>query len=97
MGKRGAEGLRALQKNSFEILKNNEGREYLKLKYNKATKKSDGTDNEIRDNNILLSMPGSRRCPVASFKLYISKLNDSLNDLIRIIKGLKITGTKLNK
>ena len=38
--------------------------------------KSDGTDNEeIRDNATLLSQPGSKKCPVASFKLYMSKLN----------------------
>ena len=39
MGKRGAEGLRTLHKDSFQILKNNEGHEYLELKYNKAMKK----------------------------------------------------------
>ena len=63
-------------------MKNDEGCEYLQLKYNEATKKSDGTDtNEIRDNTILLSQPGSRRCPITSFKLYISTLNDGMDNL----------------
>ena len=74
-GKGGTEGLRALNKNSFAININSEGREYLKLKYNEHTKKSDGTDNnEMRENNILLAQPGSRFFPVQSFKLYVSKL-----------------------
>ena len=75
--------MRVLRKNSFEILQSNEGKEYLELKYNEATKNSDRTDsNEIKENNILLSQPGSRRCPVTSFKLYISKLTD-LDDLFQ--------------
>ena len=81
MAKRRSKGLHALNKNSFEILTNNNGREYLQLKYNESTKKSDGTDNsELHENNILLSQPGSRQCPVKLFKLYVSKLTkiDSL-------------------
>ena len=81
MGKRGTEGTRNLKKNSFDILTNSDGREYLDLKYNESTKKSDGTDkNEIRDNPILLSQPGSCRCPVTSFKLYLEKLT-KIDDL----------------
>ena len=37
MGKRGAEGLRALRKDSFEIKTNSDGIEYLEFKYNEAT------------------------------------------------------------
>ena len=75
MGKRGSEGLRSLRKDSFEILTNSNGREYLELKYNEATNKSDGlNNNQIREKNILLSQPGSRRCPGNSFKLYLSNL-----------------------
>ena len=77
MGKRGTEGLRSLKKDSFQIKQNNEGIEYLELVYNESIKKSDGTDNdEITDNAILLSQPGSPKCPVASFKLYLSKLTN---------------------
>ena len=43
MGKRGTEGLHNLKKNSFAILTNSDGREYLELKYNESTKKSNGT------------------------------------------------------
>ena len=83
MGKRGTEGLRSLKKDSFEIKQNNGGREYLELVYNESTKKSDGTDHdEIRENAILLSQPGSRKCPITSFKLYMSKLT-KLNDFFQ--------------
>ena len=51
--------------------------------YNESTKKSDGTDhNEIRESAILLSQPSSKKCPIASFKLYLSKLA-KLEDLFQ--------------
>lgn len=75
MERRAKQGLRELQKDSFAIGKTPDGREYIELKYNEATKKSQGDDNnEICDNAILMEQPNSPRCPVKSFKLYLSKL-----------------------
>ena len=75
LGKRGKEGLRELKKNSFNLKTNSQDRQYLELSYNEATKKSQGDDcNEMNEQPIILSQPGNTRCPVASYKLYVSKL-----------------------
>ena len=75
LSKHRKEGLRQLTKDSFEIKSNDNGKEYTELKYNEATKKSQGDDyNEINDNPIILAQPGKRSCPVASLRLYLSKL-----------------------
>lgn len=77
MGRRAKEKLRELKKEHFRIEKTAEGREYIELIINEATKKSQGDDhNEQYDNAILTEQPGSPRCPVASFKLYLEKLTD---------------------
>ena len=45
------------------------------MSYIEVTKKSQGDDyNELNDQPIILSQPGNPRCPVRSFKLYMSKL-----------------------
>ena len=76
LGKRGQEGLRQLKKNSFALKVNESGSEYLELTYNESTKKSQGDDNrEMNKQPILLSQK-SDRCPVKSFKLYLSKLTE---------------------
>ena len=48
----------------------------MQLKYNEATKKSDGIDcNEINDQQIILSQPNlPHKGPVKSFKFYLIKL-----------------------
>ena len=77
MGKRGQEGLCKLNKNSFALKVNAHGREYLELTYNESTKKSQGdNNNEMNDQPILLSQPGKIKCPVKSYKLYVSKLSE---------------------
>ena len=83
MGNRGTEGLHKLRKDSFTLKTNEQGTEYLELNYNPSTKKSQGDDNrEMLENAILLAQPGSKRCPVNSFKLYLSTLTD-LDDLFQ--------------
>ena len=83
LGKRGKEGLRQLKKTSFSLKVNSEGREYFELNYNEATKKSQGDDTkEMNDQPIILSQPESERCPVASFKLYLSK-HTAINDFFQ--------------
>ena len=74
LGKRGAEDLRELKKDSFEI-KVNRREEYLILKYNETTKKCQGDDYTMTNNRqIVLSQPNSPKCQVASFKFYLTKL-----------------------
>ena len=83
LGKRGQEGLRQLKKNSFALKLNQNNQEYLELTYNESTKKSQGDDNnEQTEQPILLSREGNRRCPVTSFKLYLSKLTN-IDDLFQ--------------
>ena len=73
--KHGNEGPRKLTKNSFDLKLTSEGKEYWELNYNESTKKSQGDDyNEMNEQATLLAQLGKCRCPVNSFKLYISKL-----------------------
>ena len=77
LGKHGAEGLRQMKENSFEFHQNAQGRECMQLKYNESTKKSDGNDNNAsNDRQIIYGQPGSRKCPLLSFKFYLTKLTD---------------------
>ena len=48
------------------------------MSYVEATKKSQGANhNEINEEPIIISQPNSRKCPVASFRPYLSKLTES--------------------
>ena len=59
LGKRGTGGLRELNKGSFAIHQTADGKEYLELTYNEATKKSQGDDNNpITQQPILLAQSG---------------------------------------
>ena len=80
-GRRGKEGLRNLQKDSFEIKKSADGREYLEITFNEVTKKNQGdqtssTADTLHNNHaIITEMEGSLRCPVNSYKHYIENLH----------------------
>lgn len=77
------ERLRELRKDHFKISTTAEGRKYVELLINEATKKSQGDDhNELYDNAIMVEQPDSPRCQVASFELYLSKLKE-LPDLFQ--------------
>ena len=93
LGKRGQEDLRQLKKNSFALKINAHGREYLELTYNESTKKSQGdNNNEMNEQPILLSQPGKAKCPVNSYKLYMSKLS-SIDDFFQTLNPyFKSTG-----
>ena len=78
MAKRGREGLRNLTRDSFNILKDHRGREYVMLAHDEATKTGQGDeehDNDTDQDNVMYEQPNSDRCPVKSFKFYLSKLN----------------------
>ena len=47
LGKRGAEGLRELNKDSFKLKFNHEGKKYMILKHNETTKKCQGDEYSI--------------------------------------------------
>ena len=83
LGKRGTEGLHDMKKNSFGFFTTDDKKEYLQLTYNECTKKAQGDNyNESNEEPILLAQPGDPRCPVNSFKLYLSKLS-SIDDLFQ--------------
>ena len=85
LARRGKEGLHELRKDSFRIGTIPGGIEFLQLTYHERTKKNQGDeDNKFRDENIILAQPENpRRCPVNSFKLYLSKLSASCNLLFQ--------------
>lgn len=88
-GRRGKEGLRALNKNSFAVKVTPEGKEYLVATTNEVTKKNQGDESSTAyahlHNNpaIILEQEDSYRCPVNSYKHYIESLNPKLNDLFQ--------------
>lgn len=83
-GRRGCEGLRELRKNSFEIKEFENGQQYIQLTYNERSKKSQGDEpGQHPRENIILSQPGSRKCPVYSFKLYMSKLSPNIDSFFQ--------------
>lgn len=57
--------------------KDPKGREYVEIIVNEVTKKSQGDDhNEVNDKSVMFAIPGSRKCPVETFRLFLSKLTD---------------------
>lgn len=77
MGRRGKEKLRELKKEWFILKVDPKGSEYFELQINEATKKSQGDDSNARNSkSVMFAIPGDPKCPVASFKLYLSKLTD---------------------
>lgn len=69
-----------MTKDSFDLERNDDGKEYLQLTYHERTKKCQGEEYDpYREENIIIAQPNSQRCPVYSFKLYLSKLSPHLN------------------
>ena len=81
MGCRGKEGLRDLNKKSFEIKTGSDGLDYIELTFYEKTKKNQGDQNSSgqdalhNDHHIISAQPGIILCPIRSFKTYISLLN----------------------
>ena len=79
-GQRGKEGLRDLNKKSFEIKTGSDGLDYIELTFNEKTKKNQGDQNSSgqdalhNDHHIISAQPGNILCPVKSFKTYTSLL-----------------------
>lgn len=81
--RRGRENLHDMTKSTYGVFKDDAGREYIQQVQSEADKNhdenmsSDGTTGEGR----MYDHPGSMRCPVLSFKRYISKLHPDLDAL----------------
>ena len=83
-GRRGREGLRELRKYSFVIKTDAENREYIVNAYNEKEKNHQGVSNKEEEKQAnMYAQPGDPKCPVESYKLYISKLNPSHNALFQ--------------
>ena len=88
-GRRGKEGLRDLDKNSFEIKTGSDGLDYIELTFNEKSKKNQGDQNSSgqdslhNDHHIISAQPGNILCPVKSFKKYISLLHPETDVLFQ--------------
>ena len=70
--RRGREGLRELKKDSFVIRKDDAGLEYIAM----ARKNHQGLNiRDIEEHGIMAEQPNDPMCPLASFKLHLSKLH----------------------
>lgn len=89
MGRHAKEGLWQLQKNWFKICKDDEENEFVEIIVNETTKKNQGNNLSASatlvhdDNNLMFAQPNTDRCPVKSFKKYMSLLNPKINDFFQ--------------
>ena len=81
-GRRGKEGLRSLTKNSFNVDVGPDGHEFVQITFNEKTKKNQGDNNSSsgralhNNRHIISAIPEDPLCPVNSFKVYASLLNE---------------------
>ena len=84
--RRGRENLRSLEKDSFKVSEYTDGRKYIVLAKDELTK-NHRVDDECHEGGIILET-GGENCPVASFLLYLSKLNPKLKDFFQRPKAV---------
>ena len=79
--RRGREGQRELTRSSFEFLKDGEGREFVMMTHDEATKNHPGgeTDKQSSERETRLYSTGKPDDAFASVKQYVSKLNPLCN------------------
>ena len=75
--RRGRENLRNLTKFDFSVEKNENGVECIIKQRDELTKNHQAKDRN-EENGVIMAT-GGKECPVASFKLYVSKLNPKLD------------------
>ena len=77
--RRGREGLRDLRKDSFRVMRDAGGREYICMAYNEKEKNHQGGDvSSIKSSEkeaVMYAVDNDELCPVKSFKLYLGKLH----------------------
>ena len=80
-GRRGKEGLRNLNKESFIVKTAPDGKQFIEITFNEKSKKNQGDSlssaaNALHnDHHVITSIPNSPLCPVDSFNKYINLLN----------------------
>ena len=90
-GRRGREGLIKLRIDSFAIKTKPDGRKYIVMTHTERKKKSQG-DKAVskaihhEPKPLIMEQPGSIRCAVTSFKMYLSHLDKSVLYLFQAIK-----------
>jgi hypothetical protein len=84
--RRGREGLRELHKTSYLIKKDDAGIEYIVPAYHEAEKTKQGNEKENKEKEAVMYAQYGPRCPVHSYKLYISKLNPECQALFQYPK-----------
>ena len=88
-GRRGKEGLCALTKDSLALKLSADGCEYIEITFNKVTKKNQGDNmasglDSLHNNHAIISeMKSDVRCPMNSFKHYVTNLNPKCNALFQ--------------
>ncbi len=83
----GCEGLRKLHKDSFEIMKDTSGVEYVKPEYNEAEKCKKGVNKkEEEKETYMFAQPGDLNCPVYHCKRYKSLLHPNCPALFQHAK-----------
>ena len=88
-GRCGKEGLRNLNKKSFEVKTGVDNVDYIQLTFNEKTKKNQGDKSSSgqlalhNDNHIISAQTHETLCPVKSFKKYISLLNDKCDSFFQ--------------
>ena len=75
-GRRAKEGLHDLKVDSFEFRTDADGHVYVTIPYNEATKTNHGLESDREEKEQRMYETGDPdTCPIASLKLYLSKLN----------------------
>ena len=81
-GRRAKEGLRNLNKKSFDLKTSSDGVEYIEINFNETTKRNQGDSTssateKLHNNHAKIKeQEGDIHCPVNSFKHYTENLND---------------------
>ena len=91
--RRGRENLRTMTKDHFQARVDASQREYVTQNIDELTKKTREDNQSSRvDGARMYATPGDPNCPVASFKTYLSKLNDECDCLFQTPKQTRPTG-----
>ena len=83
LGQRGREHIRAIKKEDIDICRDAVGKEYLTIKRGLISKNVKGSlkNNEFMDIKQAKIFEADENCPVAAYKLYISKLPPNCQNL----------------